>query len=149
MAGRASDYLVAAGLWRGRKSKGETFTGGCGSSSMVILSVRRSQEEVNLCYSCTRHSTCFTKGPSEWACECRNAGLTCTGCMCWAKCRNKGRILPSPTTVRGLLGHFLCGTIHPNLSLPVRASKNSSMQAILAARLGKRGCRLAPASAGA
>ena len=67
--------------------------------------------------------------------QCRNAGWQCTGCYCWGKCRNKGQLIPSPTTTRGLLGIFPGGADPPatNLSaptLPVQSPTSSYLRAL-------------------
>ena len=69
----------------------------------------RSQEMFKWYCSCIRHLTCSSTGTSVRACEFRNSGRQCTGCYCWGRCKNKGRLRPSPTTARVLLGHFLHG----------------------------------------
>ena len=106
MAGRASRSATEAGPLGGRKRKGETPMEEFGIVSMVCRPSRRAQDTVERCCSCTRHSTCSTTGPSVRACKCRNAGRQCKGCYCWGKCKNKGRLMPSPTITRGILGHF-------------------------------------------
>ena len=74
---------------------------------------RRVSEPVERCCSCIWHSACFTTGLSARACKFRNAGRQCTGCYCWGRCKNRGRLMPSPTTARGLLGHLPRGTDPP------------------------------------
>ena len=111
---------------------------------MVSRPSRRSQETVERCYSCTHHSTCSTSGLSARACECRNAGRQCTGCYCWGRCKNRVRLLPSPTTTRGLLGHFTRGVDPPAndrhaTTLPVRSPTSSSLRGISEAGAGGRG----------
>ena len=143
MAGGVSRYSMAAGPSRGRKRKGETPTGEFGTGSTVSRSSRRAQEMVERCCSCTRHSTCSTTGPSARACKCRNAGRKCTGCYFWGKCKNKCRLIPSPTTTRGLFGIFPRGADPPAnnprvTTLTVRSPKSSSLQAISTARAGVR-----------
>ena len=113
MAGGVSRFSTAAGPSGGRKRKGETPRGGFGTSSEVSCPSRQAKETVERCCSCTRHSTCSTTGLSAQACKCRNAGHQCTGCYCWGKCCNKGRLMPSPRTMRGLLGNFPRGADLP------------------------------------
>ena len=143
MAVGVSRLSTAAGPSGGRKRKGETPTGDFGTISTVICSSRRARDMVERCSSCTRHSTCSTTGPSSRACECRNAGQQCTGYYCWGKCRNKGRLMPSPTTVRGLLGNFPRGADptanDPHATTPpVRSPKSLSLREISAAGAGGR-----------
>ena len=143
MAGGMSQSATAAGPSGGRKRKGETPTGGFSIFSTVSHPIQQAQEMVEWCCSCTRHSACATTGPSKRACECRNAGRQCTGCYCWGDCKNKGRLIPSPTITRGLLGHFPRGTDppangqHANTP-PVQSPTSSSLWAILAAGDGVR-----------
>ena len=59
--------------------------------------------------------TCSTKVLSEKSCECRNAGKNCTGCYCWNKFWEKGWVMLSTTTERGILGHFVHGTELPTV----------------------------------
>ena len=143
MTGGMSKLSTAAGPSGGRKRKGETPMGEFGTSSTLNRSIRRAREMVKRCCSCIRHSTCSTKGPSARACECRNAGRQCTGCYCWGKCRNKGRLMPSPNTVQGLLGHFPQVADPPAndpraTTPPVQLPTSSSLRAILAAVDGGR-----------
>ena len=66
MAGGLLGYLKAAGSLGGQKRKGETPTEGFGiCSRLTCPSSRRVREPVERCYSCTRHSTCSTAGPSD------------------------------------------------------------------------------------
>ena len=107
---------------------------------------RHVREPVERCCSCTRHSTCSTAGLSARVCECQNAGRKCTGCYYWGQCKNQGRLMPSPTTVRGLLGHFLRGADPPATNQrastpPVRSPTYSSLRAISAAGARGRGAR--------
>ena len=109
-----------------------------GIVSMVCRPSQRAQDTVERCCSCTRHLTWYTTGLYARACECRNEGRQCTGCYCWGKCNNKGRIMPSPKTTRGILGHFPRGTDPPAnnrraTNLPFRSPTSSSLRAILAA----------------
>ena len=104
---------------------------------------RQAQEMVKRCCRYTWQSTCSTMGSSAQACECQNAGRQCTGCHCWGKCRNNGRVMPFPTTARGLLGHFPQGSDPPAnnsraTTPPVRLPTSSFLRAILAARAGGR-----------
>ena len=135
-----------AGPLGGQKRKGETPMGEFGTGSMVNLSIREAREMVDWCCRCTRHSTCSTTGPSTRSCECRNSGRQCTECYCWGKCKNKGRLMPSPTNMRGLLGILPWGPDLPaNNPLattpPVRLLTSSSLRAILAAGAGGRSAR--------
>ena len=82
-------------------------------STVSSLSSRQISKPVERCCSCTRHSKCSTAGLSARVCKCRNTGRQCTGCYCWGQCKNRGRLIPSPTTTRGLLGHFLRGADPP------------------------------------
>ena len=97
-----------------------------------------------MCCSCTWHSTCSTTVLSARACEFSNAGQKFTGCYCWQRCKNKGRLMRSPTTERGLLGHFPLG-IYPSTTdqrashLPIRLPTSSSLWAILVAGTGGGG----------
>ena len=145
MDGGVSVYLTAAGSSGGRKWKGETPTGEFGIVSTVsFLSVRRVCEMVKWCCSCTPHSTCSTKGLYTRVCECWNNGQNCMGCYCWGRCKNKGRLMPSPTTARVLLGHFPHGTDPPAVDQcayppPVRLLTSFSLQEILADGAGGGG----------
>ena len=146
MAGGMSRYSTAARPSGGRKSKGETPTGEFGTGSTVSRSSRRVRKLVEKCCSCTRHLTCSTTGPSNRECKCRNAGQQCTGCYCWGKCKNKGQLMPPPTTMRGLLGPFPQGADPPTTdpcatTLPVRFPTSSSLREISAARDGGRRVR--------
>ena len=101
---------------------------------------------VKWCCSCTRHSTCSTTGPSAPACEFCNTERQCTGCYCWGKCKNKGRLMPSPTTTRGLLVLFPRGVDPPAnnpraTTPPVRSPTSLSLWEILAAGAGGRSAR--------
>ena len=125
----------------GRNSYGEFGTG-----STLSCSSRRVQELVEWCCSCTQNSTCSTTVLSTRSCECRNAGWQCTGCYFWGKCKNKGRLMPSPTTMRGLLGIFPRGadpraTNPRTTTLPVQSPTSSSLRAISVARAGGRSTR--------
>ena len=97
----------------GQNRKGETPTGDFGIVSTVSCPSRRAREMVERCCSCTQHSTCSTTVPCARACKCRNTQKQYTGCYCWGKCKNKGRFMPSPSTTRGLLGHFPRGADPP------------------------------------
>ena len=124
------------------KKEWKNVYGGFGISSMVSRPSQRAHEMVYRCCSCTWHSTCSTTGPSVRACKCRNAGRQCTGCYCWDKLRNKGRLMPSPTTARGLLRHSSRGADPPTnnrctTTPPIRLLTSLSLQAISAA--GDRG----------
>ena len=124
------------------KKEGRNSYGGFGIVSTVSRPSRRARETVERCCSCTRHSTCSTSGPSARACKCRNAGRQCTGCYCWGGCKNWGQISPSPTTMRGLLGHFPRGadpsaTDRRAKTPPVRSSTSLLLRAISEA--GARG----------
>ena len=128
---------------RRTKKEGRNSYGKFGIVSTVIRPSQWAREMVKRCCSCTRHSTCSALGPSARACERRNAERKCTGCYCWGKCKNKGRLMLSPTTTRGLLGHFPCGADPPAndrraTTPPVRLPKSSSLWAILAAGTGGR-----------
>ena len=144
MAGGVSRSAKAAGPLGGRKRKGETPTVGFGIIVTVIRPSRRAREMVERCCSWTRHLTCSTTGMSARACKCRNAGRLCTGCYFWGRCKNRGRLLPSHTTTRGLLGHVPRGADpHANnrcaTTPPVRLPTSLSLRSILAARAGGRG----------
>ena len=135
MAGGVLRSATAAGPSGGQKRKGETPTGEFGIVSTVSRTIRRAREMVERCCSCTRHSTCSTTFLSARECEFRNSGRQCTGCYCWGKCKNKGRLMPSPTTTRGLLGHFPQGVDLPAndrraTTLPVRLPISLSLRAI-------------------
>ena len=121
------------------KKEGINYYSGFGISSTVSCPSQRSREMVERCCSCTRHSTCYTTGLSALACECRNAERQCTGCYCWGKCKNKGRLMPSQTTTQRILGHFPQGTDPPAndrraTTLPVRSPTSLSLRAIMASR---------------
>ena len=129
--------LSDGGRFIGRaKKEGKNSYGGFGISSTVIrLSVRRVRKLVERCCSCTWHSTCSTTGPSAQVCECGNAGRKCTGCYCWGRRKNRGRIMPSLTTEGALLGHLPHGAYPPAtdqraLSPPVRFPTSFSLRAI-------------------
>ena len=103
----------------------------------------RVRELVKRCCSCTWHLTCSTTLLSARTCECCNAGRQCTGCYCWGKCKNKGQLMPSPTTTRGLMGIFPQGADPPatnprSTTPPVRSPKSLSIRAISAARARER-----------
>ena len=143
MAGGVSRSATAAKPSGGRKRKGETPTGGFGMVSTVSCPSRQARETVERCCNCTRHSTCSTTGPSARASGCRNSGWQCTGCYFWWRCKNWGRLMLSPTTTRGLLGHFPWGADPPTndrraTTLPVRSPESVSLRAILASRDGGR-----------
>ena len=62
------------------------------------------------------------------------------------RCKNRGRLMPSPTTVRGLLGHSPRGADPPATDLsaptpPVQSPTSLSLRAILAAGAGGRSAR--------
>ena len=100
-------------IGRAKKEGRNSYEGfGIGSTVSCPYS-RRVCELVERCCSCTRHSTCSTAGPSACACKCRNAGQQCNRCYCWGRCKNRGRLVPSPTTARVLLGHFPRGADPP------------------------------------
>ena len=125
------------------KTEGRNSYGGFGNVSTVSRPSQRVRETFKRCCSCTRHSTCSTTGPSTRVCECRNAGQQCTGCYCWGRCKNWGRLMPSPTTTRGLLGHFPRGTDPPAndqraTTPPVRLRTSLSLREISAAGAGGR-----------
>ena len=63
--------------------------------------------QVSWCWYYTRHSTCLTYGASSCACKCHNASQGCLSCACWRACHNKVVSLPSLTTTRGILYHFV------------------------------------------
>ena len=70
--------------------------------------------------------------------NCRNAGRHYTGCYCRGRCKNRGQLMPSPTTTGGLLGHFPRGADPPAndrraTTLPLRSLTSSFLMAILAA----------------
>ena len=142
-----SGYPTAARSSGGRKSKGETPTGGGGIGyTLSRPSSRQVREMVRRCCSCPRHSTCSTTVLSARACECPNAGRQCTGCYFWGRCKNRGRLMPSPTTARGLLGCFPRGADPPSnyqcASPPsIRFPTTSSLWVILAAGSGGWGAR--------
>ena len=121
---------------RRAKKEGENSYGGFGISSTVIrLSVTRFRKLFESCCSCTWHSTCSIAGPSARVCECGNAGRKCTGCYCWDRRNNRGRIMPSPTTEGALLGHLPRGAYPPAtdqraLSPPVRLPTSFSLRVI-------------------
>ena len=131
----------------GQKRKVETPMEGFGICSTVsLLSSRRFCKPVERCCSCTWHTTCSTVVLYARVCECCNAGQQCTECYCWVYCKNQGRLRSSPTTVRGLLGHFLRGADPPTTdqrasTLPVRSPTSSSLWALLAAGAGGRGAQ--------
>ena len=105
MAGGVSGYPTAASSPGGQKQKREDPTGGSGIGSTVSCpSSRRVCDLVMRCCSCTRNLTCSSTGPYARACECCNAVRQCTWCYCWGRCNNRGRLMPSPTTERVLLG---------------------------------------------
>ena len=147
VAGGVSGYSMAAGPSGGRKRKGETPMEGFGIGSTVSRSTsRRIRELVKRCCSCTRHSTCSTTGPSACACECHNAGRRYSGCYCWGRCKNRGRLMPSPTTARDLLGHFPRGADPPTTDQsattpPARLPTSLSLRVISAAGAEGRGAR--------
>ena len=147
MAGGMSGYPTPAGTSGGRKRKGETPNEGFGIGSTVSRPTsRRVRELVKRCCSCTRHSTCSATGPSARACECRNAGRQCTGCYFWGWFKNRGRLMPSPTTSRGLLGLFarsvdLPASDQQTSPQPVRLTTSLSLREILAAEAGGGGTR--------
>ena len=146
MAGGMSRYLTAAGPPGGRKRKGETPTGEFVTGSTVSCSSRWVRELVERCCSCTWNLTCSTTGPSAKACECRNAGRKCTGCYCWGKCKNKGQLMSSPTTMRGLLGIFPRVADPPAndphvTTPPARLPTSLFLQEILEAVAGGRSAR--------
>ena len=136
MDGIVSDYSTAAGSSGGQKRKGVTPMRVSDTISMVSQpAIYRSQEQVKRCCSCTSHSTCSTKETPEWACGCLKAGRYFTGYYCWNKCRNKGWLMPSPATARGLLGHFVCSAdspivCQPTSTPPVRVPISSSLPVI-------------------
>ena len=130
----------------GQKRKRETPMGEFGTISTVSCSSRQDREMVKRCCSCTPHLTCSTTGPSARACKCCNTGRQCTGCYYWGKCRNKGRLMPSPTTARGLLGNFPRGADPPAndpraTTPPVRLLTSLFLQAISVAGAGGRSAR--------
>ena len=143
IAGGVPGYSMAARPLGGQKRKGETPTEGFGIGSTVSCPTsRRVRELVKRCCGCTRHSTCSTAGPSACACKCCTAVQQCTGCYWWGRCKNRGRLMPSPTTERGLLGIFPRGADPPATNqrattLPVLSPTSLSLRAILAA--GARG----------
>ena len=146
MAGGVSRYSTADGPSGGRKRKGETPTEEFDAGSTVSRPSRRVQELVDRCCSCTQHSTCSTTGLPAHVCKYCNAVRKCKGCYCWGKCRNKGRVMPSPTTSRGLLSIFPQGADLPATdpsatTPPVLLPTYFSLQAISAARVGGRGVR--------
>ena len=98
MAGGVSRYLTFAGPSGGQKTKGENPAGEFGIGYTVSFPSRQVRELGERCCSCTWYSTCSTTGLSAQVCKCCNAGRQCTGCYCWGKNRNKGQLMPSPTT---------------------------------------------------
>ena len=104
---------MIAKSFRGQKRKGETPTGFDICSTVSCLSIRRISNPVERCCSCTWHSTYSTMGPSVRAFECHNAGQQCTTCYFWGRCKNSGRLMPSPTKMRVMLDHFLRGADTP------------------------------------
>ena len=152
-AGTAELFLAAFWVTRGRPGHCEggkerdKLLRGVGIGSMVSRPSRRwVHEPVKRCCICTRHSTYYTTGPTDRACECRNAGQQCTGCYYWGRYNNRGRLMPPPNTARGLLGHLLRGAYLPavnqRVSPPlVRLFTSYSLWAILAARDGGGGAR--------
>ena len=145
----------SAGRVIGRAKKlGRNSYGGFGIGSTVSpptsIWVR---ETVKRCCSCTRHLTCSTTGPSDRACDCCNSVRQCTGCYCLGWCKNRGRLMPSPTTVRGLSGNFLSGADPPAADhrvspLSVRLPTYLSLQVILASGPGKEAQGAAQEDAG-
>ena len=78
--------------------------------------------------------------PHDRANEVTQAG-SAHWCYCWVGCKNRGRIMLSPTTSRGLLGHFPRGADLPAANqcvspLTVRLLTYLSLRAILVARAG-------------
>ena len=119
MASGTSDYLRVVGSSVWIKKNGQTPMGGGGITSLVsIPSIKRAQEHIKRCFSCTSYLTCSAKGPSDQSCECRNVGQHYTRCYFWAKCKNKGQLMSSSATVRGLLGHFARNADQPNSVIP-------------------------------
>ena len=62
------------------------------------------------------------------------------------QCKNRGGLMPSPTTSRGLLRHFPCGADLPATDQrgptpPIRLPTSSFLRAILVAGAGGRGAR--------
>ena len=147
MSSGVSGDSTAAGPSGGRKRKGETPTEGFGIGSTVVRpKSRQVLELVDQCCSCTQDLTCSTTGPSDCACECHNAVRQCSGCYCWGRCKNWGRLMPSPITTRGLIGHFPRGVDPPTTDQrattpPVRLPISSSLWAILVAGSVGRGTR--------
>ena len=144
MAGGVLQLATGAGSSEGRKRKGETPTGGFGNVSTVSRPSRQAQDTVEHCCSCTRYSNCSTTGPSARACECRNAGWRCTGCYCWRRSKNRGRLMPSSTNTWGLLGHFPRGVDPPAndrraTTPPVRSPTSFSLRAISETGAGCKG----------
>ena len=93
IAGGVLRYLTAARPLGGKKRKGETPTGELSTSSTVIHPTsRRARELVEGCCSFTGHSNCSTAGPYACACKFHTSVQQCTGCYCWVKCKNKGRL---------------------------------------------------------
>ena len=119
IAGGVSGYSTAARPSGGRKRKGENPTGEFSTGYTVSCSSRQVRELVKWCCSCTRHLICSTTVPSDRACKFRTASQQCMGRYCWGKCRNKGRLMPSPITARGLLGIFPRGADPPSRHQPV------------------------------
>ena len=147
MSGSVPFYSTADGSSGGLKTEWRNSYGGVGIFSTVSSpSSRRVREPIKQFCSCTHHSICSTAGPSSQACKCRNSGRHCTGCYLCGRCKNRGRIMPSPTTARGLLGHFLRGVDPPATdqrapTRPVRLPTSSSIRVILAAGAGGRCAR--------
>ena len=134
---------------RAKKEGRKSYVGFSICSTLSRPSRRQVHEPVDQCFSCTRHLTCSTVGPSARECEYRNAGRQCTGCYCWGRCKNKGRLMPPPTTARGLLGNLPRGadlhtTEQSDSPPPVRLSTSLSLRAILAARARGGGARGKP-----
>ena len=133
------------GHWEVKKEGRKSYGGGFGIFSTVSRpSVRQVCEPFERCCSCTRTLTCSTTGPSARAWECLNAGRQYTGFNCWVRCKNRGRIILSPITARGLLGHFLHGVDSPTVNQrasppPVQSPIFLSLREISAAGTGQEG----------
>ena len=130
---------------RGGKSKGETPTRGvCIGSTVSHLSTSWFREPVEWCCSCTWHSAYSTTGLFARVCKCCNCGRQHTVCYCWGRCKNRGQLMPSPTTERGMLGHFPRGADPPAIDQrsstpPVRSPTSLSLRAISSAGAGGGG----------
>ena len=147
---RSEQVQKSYGWQRVRLSDGGRFIGRAKEEGSTVIrpSSRQVHEMVERCCSCTWHSIYSTTGPSARACKCCNAGRQCTGCYCRVRCKNRGQMMMSSTTVRFLLGKFPRGVDLPVTDqraspLPVRSPTSLSLRAIseVRARGGGGGAR--------